>query len=99
MNTWTALFLVLSVVAVASPFFMDRDRRTSGPQGPPAGLEDEAVAQVIWAMEELEVDAAAGKISEEDRQKLGDELEQKLARLRRTAAERTGSGDGGLSRG
>lgn len=97
MNTWTAFFFVLSVVAVASPFFLVRDTRPL--RAPEAEVEDDRVGQLLWALDELEADAAARKIGEDDHRRLREELEKKLSELRGDAAARTGDGDGGLPQG
>ena len=99
MNVWTALFSVLSFIAVAAPFLLGRDRGGDAVPFPdPAAAE--RVRQIRWAMEELDLDAASGKINDADRDALREELEGEMKEaLVGLVPSSEGGGGGGISRG
>ena len=68
MTTWTVIFSILSAIALALPFVLQRTSARA------EGQDDGILARAEMIDGELEIDLASGKISEEDFRLLREEF-------------------------
>jgi hypothetical protein len=91
LNTWTSLFLVVSVVILASPLLLSEDTV----KGRGSDREKSYDTEPDWEDNELELDLASGRLAREDFEAMtGQE-----ARLANEPAEKEDGDDGYLSEG
>ena len=62
MNVWTAFFLVVSIVILATPLFLSRDAANRNG----SGRVDTGVCRSSLADDELELDYVSGRLTRED---------------------------------
>ena len=90
MNIWTAFFLVVSVVILASPLLSSREAVRNGSDSGPGDN-----SRLDWEDNELELDLASGRLAEEDYEAMTGRKVKSTAR----PVERAEGNDGRLPEG